>query len=191
MWYDFFLRRLRKVKKYIWMLYMYRKGFQGVFANRVDDNLVFLKHPFAIHKTLCKHFSRGQIIFVMCISDYLFDRRDYYLCPTKKKGKRKKENILCNLTSTKNQNESKQLRTHHLLCCLTILNVCTRQLARGLMLIWFWQLLLWARESSGLRKCFLLGFFLFVGSGVVLTLQLRGRLVSPFIQETECVMKGL
>lgn len=83
-------------------------GFHEVFANAVDENLVFIKHPFAIRKTLCQHFARVQIIFVMCISDYLFDRRDYYSWPIKK---RKKENILCNLTSTKTQNESKQLCT--------------------------------------------------------------------------------
>lgn len=134
----FFSGRPRKQETYLDALYV-KRGFHGVFANAVEnfsqrilqsENLVFLK-PFAIHKTLCKHFARVQIILVMCISDYLFYRRGL-LVPYKK---RKKENILCNLTSTKNQNESKQLCTCSLQCCFTIVNVCTRQLARGLMLI--------------------------------------------------------
>lgn len=88
MWYDFFFcsRRLRKVKKYMWMLLYVQRGFHGreFWANAVDENLVFLNHPFAIHKTLCKHFAHVQIIFVMCISNYLFDSSGHYSSPTKK-----------------------------------------------------------------------------------------------------------
>lgn len=168
-----------------------QRGFHGreFWANAVDENLVFLNHPFAIHKTLRKHFAHVQIIFVMCISNYLFDSSGHYSSTTKKTTKY----ILCNLTSTKNQNESKQLCTHSLQCCLTNLNVRTGQLAK---IDAHWILTAIAvstRKDSGFKEvffcCFL--FFLFVGSGVVSMLQLTGRLVSPFTQETECVMKGL
>lgn len=79
-------RRLRKVKKYMWMLLYVQRGFHGreFWANAVDENLVFLNHPFAIHKILCKHFAHVQIIFVMCISNYLFDSSGHYSSTTKK-----------------------------------------------------------------------------------------------------------
>lgn len=158
----FFVQGGLEKSRNMWMLLYVQRGFHAreLWANAVDENLVFLNHPFAIHKTLCKSILHMCKLFLSCAYQTTYLTAAAIIRVRQKKNKTTK-NILCNLTSTKNQNESKQLCTHSLQCCLTNLNVRTGQLAK---IDAHWILTAIAvstRKDSGFKEVFFCCFLFF------------------------------